>query len=67
MASNLVWEVHVYREEDSKEERKCEDEKERNYTGPENWPHLAELTVCDGENLSITPDLILGYLGSWFS
>jgi hypothetical protein len=49
------------------EERKCEDEKERNYTGPGNWPHLAELAVCGGENLSITPDLVLGYLGSWFS
>ena len=57
----------MYREEDSMEERKCEDEKERNYTGPGNWPHLAELAVCDGENLSIIPDLVLGYLGSWFS
>ena len=36
-------------------------------TGPGNWPQLAELAVCDGENLSITPDLVLGYLGSWFS
>ena len=52
----------MYRDEDSMKERKCEDEEEINW-------QLASLgragSMCWGE--PITPDLILGYLGSCFS
>ena len=75
-----------------REEERCKDEKEGNYTALSKRPHLAELRVCDGEewlnskevllpflapnhltcasqaqSLSVTQDLILRCLGSWFS